>query len=101
MKAFVTGGSGFVGRHMIQMLCDRLKITAHSCSDRLQQTSSRWIVDEIALLNFSSSLVYWLPNGNYFTLVSLVFKILQSNLFLEKFQRNFHVQSICICQNLT
>ncbi|MEA5507800.1 NAD(P)H-binding protein [Halotia wernerae UHCC 0503] len=23
MKAFVTGGSGFVGRCMIQMLCDR------------------------------------------------------------------------------
>lgn len=23
MKAFLTGGSGFVGRRMIQMLCDR------------------------------------------------------------------------------
>ncbi len=35
MKAFVTGGSGFVGRHMIQMLCDRLEIMTHCNSDQL------------------------------------------------------------------
>jgi nucleoside-diphosphate-sugar epimerase len=48
MKAFVTGGSGFVGRHMIQMLCDRLEISTYSNSDRLLQISRKYIVKEIA-----------------------------------------------------